>query len=292
MSEIVQLPRDDESSSATQPRVAADSAAENPGGVLRRAREAQGLSIDDVAEILRYSPRQIEFIETDAYDRLPGATAARGFVRGYAKLLKVDPTPLLAVLDSDVPKQVTDIRAPSNIGSASDDAEADAVSLRSLGIVALIVVVLAAAIYWLTQADEGNINQTAQSETAVVVVESPATSNMPAAVAPATGTDFATSLPSESLPPSTSSAAADAQVVAAPELVLEFDELSWVEVRDASQSVILVGEFSKGARQVLTGKMPMYLWIGRASAVRASYRGAPLDLKTSSREDVARLTIE
>lgn len=286
MSDIVQLPADNDASSVAEPSAPAQGA-DNPGAVLRHAREAQGLSIDDVAEILRYSPRQIEFIEADAYDRLPGATAARGFVRGYAKLLKIDPAPLLTALDSDVPKQVTDIRAPSNIGSASDDAEADAVSLRSLAIVALIVLVLAAAIYWLTQTDESNINQTAQSEVPSTIVEPVTATN----AAPVVGADSTTPTPGENAQ-SPGSSAADGQASAAPELVLEFDDLSWVEVRDASQSVILVGEFSKGARQVLTGNRPFHLWIGRASAVRASYRGAPLDLKISSREDVARLTIE
>ncbi len=291
MNEIVQLPADAEARLVAEPSVVADPGIANPGAVLRQAREAQGLSIDDVAEILRYSPRQIEFIETDAYDRLPGATAARGFVRGYAKLLKVDAAPLLAALDNDVPKQVTDIRAPSNIGSASDETDADAVSLRSLGIVALIALVLAAVIYWLTQTDEGNINRATQVEVPSAVVEPvPATNTSqlpPSAAVP----DATVPRSGESVSP-VGSVAAETQASAAAELVLEFDELSWVEIRDASQSVILVGEFSKGARQALTGKAPLYLWIGRASAVRASYRGVALDLKTNSRENVARLMIE
>ena len=291
MNEIVQLPADDEPPLVAEASTTADLGPANPGAVLRRAREAQGLSIDDVAEILRYSSRQIEFIETDAYDRLPGATAARGFVRGYAKLLKVDATPLLAALENDVPKQVTDIRAPSNIGSASDETDADAVSLRSLGIAALIALGLAAAIYWLTQSDEGNISRATKAEVPSAIVE-PAQSTNTGPQVPNAGEAYSASAPlSESLPPG-SSVAVEAQASVNAELVLDFDELSWVEVRDASQSVILVGEFSKGARQALTGKTPLYLWIGRASAVRASYRGVALDLKTNSRENVARLMIE
>lgn len=291
MNELVRLPADEESPLLAEQSTIVDLGVASPGSVLRQVREAQGLSIDDVAEVLRYSPRQIEFIETDAYDRLPGATAARGFVRGYAKLLKIDAAPLLASLDSDVPKQVTDIRAPTNIGSASDDAEADTVSLRSLGFIALTVLVLAGAIYWLTQTDESNINKVAPATSAVALSEPMATSNNAGPIPPVGFAQQAVSSPTENLPPA-GSAPTDVQASESPELVLEFDDLSWVEVRDASQSVILVGEFSKGARQVLTGKTPLYLWIGRASAVRVRYRGAPLDLNPSSRENVARLVIE
>ena len=75
-------------------------------------------------------------------------------------------------------------------------------------------------------------------------------------------------------------------------LVLDFDGVSWVEVRDASDSVVLVGEFPAGTKHSVIGKSPFRLWIGRASAVRVSNRGVAVDLKSSSREDVARLTLE
>ena len=65
------------------------------GAELKHARESRGLAIDDVAQQLKFAPRQIESLEHERFDRLPGPTIARGMVRNYARLLKLDPEPLL-----------------------------------------------------------------------------------------------------------------------------------------------------------------------------------------------------
>ena len=75
-------------------------------------------------------------------------------------------------------------------------------------------------------------------------------------------------------------------------LLIEFDDLSWIEVRDATQKIVYVGEFPKGTRQQVDGQAPFLLWIGRASAVRVSYNARSIDLTPHTREDVARLQIE
>ena len=68
------------------------------GGALREAREQLGLSVADVANRIKFAPRQIEAMEADDFAHLPEATFVRGFVRSYARLLEIDPTPLLAAL--------------------------------------------------------------------------------------------------------------------------------------------------------------------------------------------------
>src|SRR5512139_2352546 len=68
------------------------------GAVLREAREQQGLSVADVANRIKFAPRQIEAMEADDYAQLPEATFVRGFVRSYARLLEIDAAPLLAAL--------------------------------------------------------------------------------------------------------------------------------------------------------------------------------------------------
>lgn len=65
------------------------------GGTLRATRESQGLTVHEIASRLRLSPKQIEAIETDNYAVLPEPTIVRGFIRNYAKLLKLDAQPLL-----------------------------------------------------------------------------------------------------------------------------------------------------------------------------------------------------
>src|SRR5574341_1990166 len=65
------------------------------GQELAAAREARGLALADVAQSLKFAQRQLEALEQERFDALPGATFAKGMVRSYARLLKLDPEPLL-----------------------------------------------------------------------------------------------------------------------------------------------------------------------------------------------------
>lgn len=71
-------------------------AASGLGAQLRQAREAKGLSQQDVSNNLRFSVKQINALEHDAFDAFPDAMMARGFIRSYAKYLQIDAEPLLA----------------------------------------------------------------------------------------------------------------------------------------------------------------------------------------------------
>jgi cytoskeleton protein RodZ len=60
------------------------------GMLLRRTREGRRIAIADVAATLRIRVTYLEAIEKGAYERLPGATYAVGFVRAYAEYLGLD----------------------------------------------------------------------------------------------------------------------------------------------------------------------------------------------------------
>lgn len=70
------------------------------GRILRAAREEMGLSINDVANRIKFAQRQIEALEADDFTQLPEAAFVRGFVRSYARLLDIDPVRLLPALPS------------------------------------------------------------------------------------------------------------------------------------------------------------------------------------------------
>lgn len=67
----------------------------SPGALLRRAREARGESVHEVAFALKLSPRQVDALERDDFDALPGMAFVRGFMRNYARYVGLDATPLL-----------------------------------------------------------------------------------------------------------------------------------------------------------------------------------------------------
>ena len=56
-----------------------------PGERLRAAREAKGMSVDDVSDATRIPKRHLETIEDGDFAELPGRTYAIGFSRSYAK---------------------------------------------------------------------------------------------------------------------------------------------------------------------------------------------------------------
>jgi len=61
------------------------------GSILRNAREARGdKSISEIAEDIRVRPHQLQALEDDDYDKLPGMIYATGFIRAYAKYLDLD----------------------------------------------------------------------------------------------------------------------------------------------------------------------------------------------------------
>jgi cytoskeleton protein RodZ len=75
-----------------------DAARDTAGTRLRAAREAAGLSIDVVAQQLKLAPRQVQALEDDDFQRLPGRTFVRGFARNYARFLELDPDSIVSML--------------------------------------------------------------------------------------------------------------------------------------------------------------------------------------------------
>lgn len=71
----------------------------NPGESLRKAREGRGWTIAEVAGQLNLTPQRLSQIEQGAFDKLPGHTFARGYVRAYAKLLEIDQNRLVLEFD-------------------------------------------------------------------------------------------------------------------------------------------------------------------------------------------------
>ena len=71
----------------------------SPGALLRQAREDKGLTVEDISSMLKLSVRQVDALESDSYDRLQGATFVRGFIRNYARILKLDAASVLLMLD-------------------------------------------------------------------------------------------------------------------------------------------------------------------------------------------------
>jgi cytoskeleton protein RodZ len=282
---------------ALEESAAAAEPAEIPGGPapeelrslgtqLRQAREANGNSIADVVQVIRFSAHQIEALERDDYASLPGATSARGLVRNYSKFLKLDPTPLLALMEPAVPVPEADVRPPANMGEAEQQTIAGRAPSRVLSVAFALVVLVAAGFWFLTT--EGESTAVKRATPPPVSAPQPSVSTGDAGSPVALATPSATVVGDNAV-------ATPTELAAVPPpggLRVEFDDRSWIEIRDATQKVVLVGEYGAGSRHNVEGKLPFQIWIGRASGVRLFMGERSIDLKPHTREEVARFTLE
>lgn len=92
--------------------------AENPAGLLRAKREEKGLSLDEVAQVLKLQRRQVVAIEEGDFLSLGSAAHVRGFVRNYARHLDLDPETVLGQIEHLVPLQRHELHGPGNTGVA------------------------------------------------------------------------------------------------------------------------------------------------------------------------------
>src|SRR3954462_400778 len=71
---------------------------------LRQAREEQNLNIYQVAEITKIKTDHIRALESGTYDSFSAPVYIRGFVRTYAKALKLDVAQVSGDLDAELSK--------------------------------------------------------------------------------------------------------------------------------------------------------------------------------------------
>lgn len=124
----------------------------NPGETLRKARESRGWTIADVAGQLNLTPQRLSQIEQGAFDKLPGHTFARGYVRAYAKLLDIDQSRLVLEFDQFTGSDA----AGSNVHSLGRIEEPVSYSQKILRAVSFLVLFALAGLsffWWQEQAE-------------------------------------------------------------------------------------------------------------------------------------------
>ncbi|ACO45644.1 helix-turn-helix domain-containing protein [Deinococcus deserti] len=103
----------------------------NYGDALRQAREAQGLSTQDLALRTKIRGDYLRALEDGNIALLPERTFARSYLQRYARELKIDPAPLLADFDRSVP-------STQDLGMTRPSRTAAPVSRRASPLVALL----------------------------------------------------------------------------------------------------------------------------------------------------------
>tara|TARA_R110000868_G_scaffold159350_6_gene388089 strand:+ start:6131 stop:7156 length:1026 start_codon:yes stop_codon:yes gene_type:complete len=124
----------------------------NPGETLRKAREGRGWTIAEVAAQLNLTPQRLSQVEQGAFDKLPGHTFARGYVRAYAKLLDIDQNRLVLEFDQFTGSDA----AGSSVHSLGHIEEPVSYSQRILRMVSFVLLLALAGLsffWWQEQAE-------------------------------------------------------------------------------------------------------------------------------------------
>lgn len=280
------------------------------GAELRRAREAQGLALDDVAQQLKFATRQIESLENERFDRLPGPTIARGMVRNYARLLNLDPEPLVARMSPQVeqPAASGPVLKPSVPFSAG--------GRRSTLIYAgfsVAVLLLAGMLAYEWQQERATPQFVAPAQpprppepVAAAPLEAPEPAPAPQVVAEAPKPEPERKAVEKKVEKKAVEKPA-AEVAAKPEaatpplqaaggklhrIELTCQEDSWIEVKDGTGRALVSSLNPAGCERLVRGRGPFEIVIGNARGVTLIVDGKAVDLAPHTRGDRARVTFQ
>ncbi len=290
------------------------------GSRLTAARTAAGLSIAEVARHLKLSPLQVEALETGDHKKLPGPVFVRGFMRNYARLVNLDPVPLIADVVAAQNQEAAALVAAAEPEKAIPFPGQASWNWKPYAI-GLVLVVAGLAVY---EFFDGVLDAAvlapavpavdAPQSKAVVPPESATETKIEknenaAVAAPAMmgGANGITSMPSAptkvatvergangmtSMPSAPTKVATVERSANDKVLRFSFAREAWVEIRDAKSRVIFSQLNAAGSNPVVSGEPPFNMVIGNASGVKLVFGERAVDLAPYTQVDVARLTLE
>ena len=282
------------------------------GALLRQARQSAGMDIAVLASALKVPVNKLQALENDDFAVLPDAVFARALASSVCRTLKVDPAPVLGQLpQGQAPRLVGD---KDGLNAKFKDPQDKAPTLRlpaasrGVSLTVLVLLAAAAAVYFLPSGmlefdlarapapapaqavveasqENGSVSEPVPGAESAVSAQSPA-SDVPAAAPTA-------AVPAAAVPMVAASVASAAGTAVASAL-LEFRATaeSWVQVRDAAGAVVFERTLKAGESAQAPGKPPLSVVVGKVNATEVMVRGAPFDLSTVARENVARFEVK
>jgi len=285
------------------------------GAMLRAARDKRGLHIAALAAAIKVSPRKLEALEADRHGDLPDMTFTRALAQTVCRALKIDAEPVLAKLPQagDMPKlsQVGGgLNAPFREAAGSRD-PGQFMLLRKPAFWATLAVLLSALSLallperWMPWHTAVKVPARAASAAASpdAMSPAPAAAPVPAASVPLSKAGVTDASPAiaapataaietvHSAPPSVLAGSTETGAAATGVLAVRTNAESWVEIQDGRGQVLLSRTVQPGETVGLDGPLPMRLTIGNAAVTQVVFRGQPVDLAASTRDNVARLQL-
>jgi cytoskeleton protein RodZ len=295
------------------------------GGMIRAARQAQGIDLASLAAMLKIPLRRLDALENSRHDELQGPTFERALAQAACRVLKIDPKPVLGMLpqnERNTLERVSEgINAPfrerqggAGLGEISSTVFRPAVIVTALIALAALALFYFPADLWtrmtgpvvaaLSSHASAEVVPPAAAVATVAAVPVDAGQAASAVLAPASGAAVAAPPVPASSEATSAAAAVSATAaqdidevlahVAAPNIPLQVvaSADSWIEVVDAQGRPLLSRTVLAGETVGLDGALPMRVKIGNAKATKIKLRGDNVDLTPWTHDNVARLELK
>jgi len=296
--------------SVEESQVADSTEAIGPGDQLQAAREKLKLSTSDVANQLRLGVDIIEALEANNCEPLPAPTFVRGYLRGYARLVKLDEEEVVGAFNTICgTERVAGLTVPAGKRLSA----VIPVWAKPLAVGVVVIALAATAlIFW--GGSEHAVEEVVVETEAVEVEEGvlamplpPVTEQLvlpeaeqPPATEPVESTPEVAAAVERAIPvveaePAAAepAAAAAAGAVRSGESVLElhFNQNSWVEVHDGEGKRRIFDMGRQGRSRKVVGKAPFKIFLGKSDAVKVVIDGEEFDHTPFKQGDLARFKV-
>ncbi len=262
------------------------------GTRLRQAREAAGLTLDDVGQRLRMPVQVVRSLEEEQWQKLGAPVFVRGQLRSYARLLNVDVSELLEQA------QVGPVVPPTLVSHThTPRARRIAENLGRRVLYVGITAVLAVPVWFATRGHfDGGTPSPNTASLDVIPATVPVT---PAAIGGEPVASTETSVASTAKPAATPYVASLAPVPrpaaaaagAGTTLEMQFNGDSWVDIGGPDGSTVEKALIRSGESRSFTPGQVTRVTLGNASAVQVQQNGAIVDLAPYQRANVARFQV-
>ncbi len=270
---------------------------ETPGLQLRREREKQGISIEDLAARLRLSAVKIRALENDEYESLPSEIFAQGYIRQCAKALALNGDKLIEDFNhymGSLRKTTDQFIEPTRRINLQQRSNKTPV----LWGVLFVLIAIGVAAYWFSRDvepsaetsalfDQELSERQAESEELAQTTRTVLANRLnPVAEVPATPEEVDLPVASDGDVVESSavveSQATDQALTAVPtgtdQLSIELTEDCWIEVIDRDGELDFKSLAAAGDNLELQGQAPFTIKFGNARGASLSFNGKPFDI--------------
>ena len=309
------------------PQEVAPAAAVSAGALLRQARQAQGVALEDLAATLKVPVEKLQALEDEDWQRLPDVVFLRALAQTICRTLHLEAAPVLALL----PQQKVTALAPQG-GLNAPMRERGVPSILATNTkhspwpwVVLLLIVLGGGGYlgvqWMApewvrgvsttvsapsdpagdsplfspavpeEGDGGGMGNMGDVAQAGEVPSVQVAALMQPALPEEEGAQPGFAAPAPAAEPAAAPAAQAAASVS-PVLRITAKGATWVQVLDAQQRLLIEKILQDGEVFSTSAPKPLTVAVGKADLATVEVNGAPFDVQAVARSNVARFEVK